>query len=356
MEKRKPNFNNPVKHEGQLYEPGEVILTEGERKVLEMAGWKKGDPLPGKEFASAVQAVKQAAEVEFEEEAKRLAESGRPPLKVMNKPIGSLPPEKQNELKKILERSLKYQQEIAAAQENSNIDPALAKAIHEVATPATKKQNEQPKPAPEIKKVEVAPEPKEEPAKKDMPFGDLNQQLQCKHCGWILSNEVTEKPTKNDTFLFVQALLGGKPFEKEYSLFSDKLQIKYRTIPVDLGDMCLRQCALDTASDKIKTQDEFFNYLANYRLIASIHSLKVNEVEHAVGESVDDYITQNKEELGKKTPLAELLPSLRSLAPLNQEPVWRMVVKNYQRFSALVNFLEARADDADFYQAIDASS
>lgn len=351
MEKKKLNFGKQSQQGQPAFNTGDVVLTEGERKVLEMAGWKQGDPLPGKEFAKAVQAIKENAENEFKSEAEKLVKSNKPPVSVAVRPIDSLPQEKQNQLRSLLEKSMAKQEPSETLINDEGADPSVVKAVEELIKPNLNPKKEKPA-------VTIEPDTKKETPKQEdaVSSEELTKLKQCQHCGWLLDNEEGEKPTKTDAFLFVQSLLSGSPYEKEYSLLGDKLRIIYRTLPVEVSDMCLRQCALDTATEKLRTQDEFFTSLMNYRLSVSIKAIIVDKVEYEIGSSVDDHIANNKEILGKSTPLGELLPTLRSMAPLNQEPIWRLVGRAYQRFNAAISFLEARADDADFYQAIVASS
>ena len=131
-----------------------------------------------------------------------------------------------------------------------------------------------------------------------------------------------------------------------------KLKVEFRTIDTKFSDMCLRQCGYNVAEGKSKTQDEFFVDLLNYRLVFGLHRIGINDVEHDISGSVDEYVESNPETLGKATPLPALLKLIQELKPLNQEAIWRIVGNAFQRFNKLTSAVEARADDPDFWKAI----
>lgn len=347
-----------IRQTGELFEPGEILLTDAEKKTLEIAGWKKGDPLPGPEFAKAVQAAKDNMEKEYQRDLETLEKSNKPPLKFATKDIKDLPLKKQIELKEMIEKTKAMVAENEG--DTSDIAESVLKAVKEIKEdrlPKIKlKSSDQDLPqTKESEKTEELEKIKEEDSRPvESVAGSDVVKTHCQHCGWDLSLS-ENKPERSDAFLFVQSLLSGKPFIKSFSLLGGKFVVNYRTLPVDYSDMCLRQAALDTANEKIRTQDEFFTALLNYRLILGLSSLVISDVEHSVSASVDDYLIENKEVLGKSTPLPELLNLIRKIPPMDQEPVWRLIGKNYQRFNTIVSSLEARADDPDFYQAIVAS-
>lgn len=177
----------------------------------------------------------------------------------------------------------------------------------------------------------------------------------CSHCG-ADPTAPTVPPSTADVRRFVASILGGGPFTKEYELLGGRLRVELRTISQVQAEWCLRQCYLDQKEGRLQTVDDFFALLIDYRLALSILTLTVEDAPIDVGGATDELLASASSALLATTPLPGLLEAVRSLAPLGSEPIWRMLAVCYRRFASLSAGLEARAFDADFWQATALSS
>ena len=336
-EPKKISFSNTGSASQKIVPPGTIMLTDAETKVLRAAGYKEGDPLPGPEIAEKIKKLQESEDAEYQERVNQI--KGNPFFKTRKDPvdISALPAEKKKELEDILAKAKDYSFNSAKEKLPKVEQPSQSDLKTQEKSEVLKEEAVVIKSEPEKPEVSVTGA---EPAK-----------THCQHCGWNLEIE-DSKPSANDSFVFVQAVLAGLPFTKEYEFLGGKLRVEFRTIDTKYGDMCLRQCGYNVAEGKSKTQDEFFVDLLNYRLVFGLHSLVVNDLEHDISGSVDAYVEANPEVLGKSTPLPGMLKIIQDLKPLNQEAIWRIIGNTFQKFNKLTSAVEARADDSDFWKTI----
>ena len=320
------------------FPPGEKMrLMPEEIEFLKSAGWKEGDPVPDlKAFMAGV----------AEEQAKAVSDletSGATPSAPEMLNFEDLPPEKQQELTQAFEE-LRETQTVQPMEAHAPemVAPGVAEAI-EVAT----KEDE----------LEVVDDPAQavEPAvtPEPDPFGvNQHQSSSCGHCGWDLNNKFVPETTNTDKRDFLASILGGTRFYKDVHLFGESVTVRYRTLRTEEADIALQQTSFDFRDGKVPDQGEFYRIFTNYRLAMSIEQISTPGAVHIVP-SIDDIewdVPAEGEPAQTAVPVLEAWLHANVLA---SESMRRVVGLEHQRFQRLVEKLEARVDDSDFWKGIE---
>jgi hypothetical protein len=272
--------------------------------------------------------------------------------------ITDLPPERQAALRGILQGAKAAA--AAAADSTAPLEPSVARALEELSTgrvpdvgadkPFTSKRTPAVSPQPTAAAATPSPTAAATPSPAAASVvGTTVPPAECPHCGHGLADPPTE-PSEDDKYHFAQTVLFGAPFTRRYELLGGRLKVSFRTLSTTSADLCLRQCGLDTAAGELKTLNEFVPRLISYRMAAALASVWVDDVEYDVAGPADQMLAEARQKVDL-TPLPALLRAVRSMKPLDQEPVWRLLQVQYQRFARLAAVLEARADDPNFWQA-----
>jgi hypothetical protein len=325
------------------FAPGEKIkLTPEEREVLESAGWVDGDPVPN--IATLMDNIAQEQQGVVQE----LAESGRelPPQKISD--FDDLSDEKKAEIRKAM-AGMREQQKIneeLSANTPENLAPGVAEAL-KVAT--------DPSPPPFEEGIEVVDDPAEAlevpPTRSASTKFEASAPAPCEHCGWDPDMKVMSNPTKVDKYHFLASVLGGTRFYKELDLFGGQVTVVFRTLTTEEADVALQQTAFDHRDGKVPDQGEFFRVYSNYRLAMSIEKMSTPGSADTIPILADIEWDAPPASEDPQTALPKLEAWLHENV-LNSESMRRVVGLEHQRFQRLVENLEARVDDADFWKGI----
>jgi len=306
-------------------------LTPEEVSFLEAAGWKDGDPIPDlKKFLSQVEA--EQAQV-----VSKLETSGIRPTEPQMVNFEDLPEKKQKELTDAFEELRTAQQASAEQpQVSETVSPGVAEAIA-VAT--------------QDNSVEVVDDPAQAAPNVDIdPLGVVQRpDPNCSHCGWDISIKETVHITEKDKQTFLASILGGTRFYKDINLFGDTVTVRYRTLTTVEADLALRQCAFDYRDDKLPDQGEFFRVHSNYRLALSIARVSMAVAIHVVP-TIDEIEWDEPAEGEDKQTALPVLEKWLHENVLANESMRRVIGIEHQRFQRLVEKLEARVDDSDFWK------
>jgi hypothetical protein len=323
--------------------PGEKIsLTSEERVVLESAGWKEGDPLP--DLTGFMENIAQ----EQRDAAEDVATSGAPQLDAQKiAEFDDLPADKQDEIRMALD-TMRAQQEQAielAKVVPADAGPGVAEAIKvagdfdggiEVVDDPTAV----PTPPPPVEK-EIS-----------NTHSELSDPSPCEHCGWDPSLTDNTKPTKRDKYDFLASVLGGTRFYKELDLFGESVTVVFRTLTTEEADIALQQTSFDHRDGKVPDQGEFFRVYTNYRLAMSIEKLSTPGDAQIVPSIEDVEWDSPLMSEDPQTPLPTLETWINENI-LKSESMRRVIGMEHQRFQRLVEKMEARVDDADFWKGIE---
>jgi hypothetical protein len=93
-----------------------------------------------------------------------------------------------------------------------------------------------------------------------------------------------------------------------------------------------------------------------YWSLLSLESVNFQGEKTDIGEAVDEYIDAWKAsdtDHEEPTPLPELLTMMRKAPPLHHVSVWRAIQKFHAKFNKLVETLEEKSDEPDFWNGIE---
>lgn len=314
-----------------------IKLTDYEKEVLKAAGWKEGEPIPPN-MPKIITASRKHAMDESQTELPASPDTPafQPPKLVA---FEDLPAEKQIEMteavksfgKNMYDKTIKF-----GKTKTDSVDEAPI---------VTNDPNT----------IEVVDTRKQVTGNESL-HGDNNADhpANCPHCGWPV-NTPDVAATDEDKYAFIQSILGQIRFTKKYKLFGGKLSVEFRSITSTESDMVFRQMALDSKNGKIDTTADYYFYLMNYRLSCSLAKIESTELGNVKLPEISEYLVDQPVADGKvvDTPLVKIFDHITETV-LPQESVRRIVVNQLARFQRLIEHLEVRVDDEDFWNATEA--
>jgi hypothetical protein len=354
----------------------ESRLTDLERQVLEQAGGVEGRIIPdftdtalGRELAEQIKRARgQATE-----------DPGVPPVSPTTPPlqaaepvdISQLSPEKQQELYAAVKEAQAMEAHFKAREVPEDIAevPGLAEAYRTANAgkqyPAPIIENdlfdptEQPPPAtpPPAPPQEPPDEPEEPEQPRDstpsQTGGKLSENPLCPKCGHLLSQEVP-KITDDDKHNFVQAILGGTRFIKEFSIYQGKVIFTFRSLFTTDSDMVFTQLEEDYV-DKNPMPSDYMRMMQEYRLALSLESFQREgqaPKNFPAPEDLKNNPKFNSEE--HATPLPQLMDYFRRDILLT-ENMKRNIGTKFMEFQRIVETIESHADDSTFFEKTEES-
>ena len=281
-----------------------------EKQLLEQVGWKEGDPIPQLSNTQAARKLRRELGLGTEADEK------------YDVPDLQLSQEEQAELQERMQEAQKpkeppktqwYSEQVRQAVEN----------------------------APEIEIVDDTKTEGQSPA--------ADQPVVCQRCGHVHGTPVAE-PTDEDRYNFLQTvILGAQRFQKDYMLFGDRIRVRFRTLTPSEERMIYAQLDEDTVEQRIKTHSQWFQWLANYEMAASIAEFQRTTQEPVSFVSIKELdfdATQHA------TPLPSLLDFFFESVFVS-ENVRRPVGQAYVEFQRLIEAIETEARRPDFCRAIE---
>ena len=335
-------------------------LTDFEKKQLAKLGWKEGDPLPA-DLAEDIQ--------------RALEEASTPTAPVpMSTPrtkipeavdIGSLPPEKQQQLRDSMQAAKQQAQlfrerkEASLAQAgpgvNEAIDTAMAAGqqggegltiVNDLSSSiGGSAQEAQP----------AQPGPESIPTTEDQ-AGAAPELQNCPHCNWNLNLKDDLPVSDQDKLNYMISVEGGQRFRKTLSLLNGRLVVTFRSLTSRESDMATRQIVVDGQKD-LKDQladstDTYWRNLMTYRLVMGIESLWSRETGQLEVDEIGNMQIDPADMPFPNTRLNVALPAVTE-AVMPTETLRRILGSAYHRFQLLVEKLEVMAPDPNFWPAIE---
>jgi hypothetical protein len=339
-----PNLRTVTGIQGQVpFRPGDA-LHESETRDLVPFGWKQGDPIPG-DFAERLSAARE--EVFKDIKSGKLHGVELPPLKTPGEiPVEKLPPEKQAEMRQLLDDWKTMAPQIAAQQARladlANVDPSIRNMVAQAANEDgieifDSRKQERPAVSGQSGSPE-APEPgKEEKAA-----------VQCPNCLWELGRKV-EEPSVEDKAAFTIATFGGSRFLKMYKFMGEKMIAVFRALTSQQANMVSMQLSHDQLIGRVNNIDDFFRLAYNYRMVLSLTELQLPERNLQIGKAVEEIISDPATTSeGEPTALPGIVEVFRTKPPFDNESMWRILTSTAKRFHELIQTLENRAEHLDF--------
>lgn len=343
-------------------QPGEVILTEREKKKLSKFGWKEGDPLPGN-----IADLMARARTESLDELR----TARP---FKNKPVFQAPEpvdikdlteakrvELTTHLQKFKEMAPQIEAAVKSQQHMASLPPEIQKALKDAGGVEVVDSRGEPEDTAKefqrrIDEAEGRRQPREEDGtgleeeeKKPEEEKPAHSES-CPRCNWKLAEKPPE-PAKEDKLNYVAAILGDKTFEKTYELFGGKLKVGFKQLTTSLSDMIFDQVAHEV---RMGITDNGYRRIMLYRMTLALNTITVGDAAPIeVASAIGDFINEDDQEVGKHDVLPLIVNRLQQTEPLNKESVWRACRECFDRFNNLLDDLDARADNPDFWNAIE---
>jgi len=340
---------------------GSPTLTPEEQTVLEAGGWNPGEPIPN------LQGTKLGNRLTAERERLRTAAENvegmtpippdTPPIAIpIPVPIESLPPERQTEIRQGMDEMAEIQQQIlgnrAVAQHETAVTapdsiagvPGMPEAFRTAA------EAQGVAPAGVVIENDLGPGGEmpasvqsEQPAARPPAHPDATPataETYCPKCGHDLSADIFA-PTDMDIRVYMQAVLGGQRFRKDYSVLADQMQITFRGLTPAEGQLA-RVTAMADASDG--TVYDYTMRLLQYRMTMSIERIqKAGQSPIAMTPLLD---TCTLEKGPQK--LRELQNWLDHRVHVTEEGR-QTVADAWTEFNGVMNVLQSRARDPDFF-------
>lgn len=382
---------------GKVTQTAGPRMTPQEYAAMTSVGWHEGDPIPQDMAAIFSQAQKDmladASEVILPVPA------DTPPLVHQTVPIESLPPSEQARLNKIRQSmteallSERQQQEQANREaQMANLPPGVREAI-ELAEKVTKQETRnipvedditekgyplpdtlvaqqakrsglrpqaEPKAAPRVKKVEAPPfvAEEEEVLPQESATGlTPSAPPPCPHCGWDPTREDIPEPEYHDKMSFLQALLGQKPYLKEYPLFGGAVRVTFRTLTTQEADACWKQANCDSRRLNFTSELDLHEKVNRYRVYMQTLRMESREFDHELPDGLSEDYNPNanahwtfdpSDVPEGETPLP-LVEEYMLKHVMRTEALGRAVTMICQQFNRLVSKMEAMVDNSDFW-------
>jgi hypothetical protein len=299
-----------------------------EKAVLEKIGWKEGDPIP-QQLADVIDEIK--AEVQ-EENLPPPVPLTTPPLQIPEiKTLDSLPADKRKEFENVFATMLAQAKDAMA--QNEAAKKEAAEFFVENAAPGVNEAIAKARQA-TVGKLQIVDDRKSKEEEKTTSEVETKQSPKhCEHCGWPYSEKSTVEPTEDDKDAFVQAILGGKAFQKSYSLYNGKLIFVLRTLTPACIDEVFAAVRKAATNSNVETLMEARELRARYMAAAML--VAVQRGNERFGCEVHAPIQERFEEI-----ITSVLPS---------EVLLRHLITVATEFRQLVDKLEVNAQNPDFY-------
>ena len=336
--------------------PGDHELSFDEKAILEPLGYAAGDSLPG-DFAAKLAAA--LAESAAARQDTNPVPPGTPAFRAPTPTdIASLPPAKQAELRAAIKDATRYAAAATAAPPIADAGPGINEALAVAARAEAAAPAARPNPYHDPDGLylpparPLAPPPTPPPAPEPDPPPDTGALLtvaNCPHCGWDLEKPDEIEAGPLDVHAYLAMLLGGAGvrFRKDVPLFGGRVVATFRTLTVTETDLVDAQIGHDYRAGKVTGAGDYLKQTHLYRLALGLERLALDNRGAAAGPAA----VQAGPDGDAPTILPRLVAWLHEQA-LPSESLRRAVVREYARFQALVEKLEARAADPGFWPGI----
>jgi len=362
-------------------------LTESERELVEQAGWKPGDSVPNLRGTQVGQQL-QAEVDKFRNSEEDYA--GIVPMDPSTPPLD--PPEpvdvsamsaeelaaaeqtfaEMDELQDRVNAARKQRKDKKLAQEPSlppsvmatpGAAQAIAAAEHAAAVEAQRNPsvmkliNDLPEstgdmPVREattpfkIKAEETQPQPQPEISSPEQDSPDVGADLTghttyCPRCNFDLNKTVPE-PTELDIAGYLACVLDGGRFRKEVSLFGGRITVVFRTLTPLEVDAAISQADAEMAEDKITNILQYTRIVEGYKLVAGI------EMVSRPNTGPITFPELGKIAEGDVPPIVEVYNYFNNEV-FTTDSLRSIVGVEWVTFKNLVQFLEAKASDPNFF-------
>jgi hypothetical protein len=359
-------------------------LTDTEREKLESIGWKEGEPVPSN-MAEIVAAVEQQRAAEVQGDLPLPADPTTPPVDFQPVNLEDLPPEQRSRAKAMVDQSLEVAQGQAAAMQRANAEtranvaqaggsqvqmdqaaparpaagtvpnvdhvPQAAPAPQAAPTPQATPQT--PQAQPRTPEPAVAQEAPSEALPDEPPGTGAGGLAYCPHCGWDMAAEDIPDPDEADRLIFLQTVLGQKPFEKRYELMGGQFIVGFRSLTASEIDAIYQQAFKEREAGEIQSDLEYWERVNRYRMFLQIAHYQAGATSRQLPDALSKETNPHGTGFWEAPPDVDRLKAIESYMLfhiLRTETLSRIVQNTCAQFNRLVAKLEARVEDTDFWK------
>ena len=346
----------PIPKNVPVFTPDINSLTDTERAALQKLDWKPGEQVTG-DVADLIAEVEAANAAEREEAYAKVAASGRPAAQFKPVDVAQLPPDQQAEVRRRMTETMAAAQradEVKANLQAAGGMPASVRDALRVAEAPTGLEVEDDRPA---RRADPPPAAAPAPAAADTGLAPAHPG-NCPHCGWDQAVPDDAEVTPRDKTAFLHAVLGEKPFTKEFELFGGSVTVTFRTLTGQEIDKVFQQAYHEKRRGEILTDMDFYERVNRYRLYLQLQAVRGPDFAHdfpdgftpATNPGADGHYTLPADLPEGETGLRQVEDHVRRTA-LKTEVMIRTVTVQCRTFNRVVAKLEAFADNPDFWQA-----
>jgi hypothetical protein len=332
-------------------------LTAREKRDLEKAGWREGEPIP--ENMAAAIAAAEAAMAEGAGEARLPVAPDTPPVELDPVAIEDLPPEKREQYQDLVASSLAQQAEPSPVMPAMATTPQHIAAARQIPKPAAAEPQAASEPAPaSAESLNPHDEPDTPPEPQQSVLGASSGAgmalTHCPHCEWDLSVPALEEPSYEEKMRFLHCVMNGQQFTKEYELMGGALVIGFRTLTTKEMDASWNQVYVERERGDVRNDLEMMERINRCRMYLQLTGVRTDERKRSLpnGLSVQTNVHADaywKLPEGHKEPLV-LIENYMLKEVLPTETIIRLAQFNCQQFNRLVARLEALTDSPDFWK------
>jgi len=328
---------------------GAEDLTDSEIDVLRQAGWKDGDPVPDLGDTKIGQQLRRDAERIRQEAADLQGEApvnpATPPLTMPEAvPLETLSVEKQHETLQAMDdmSELKAQLEAAKAAKAAAQEVPTGPGGFRIIDDLPKDEAPAPVAIPPVQ------EPEPENSSQEQNSEPAKMEGECPMCGLDLATEPNE-PTVHDKMAYIAVVLGDLPrFRKTVSLYGGRLQIVFRSLLPREVDLALKEADIALNAGDIMNIGHYARVTEAYKMCMSIAEVRRPNKQPIQLPEIDKFELEE----GEETALPRLNAYLENEV-FTVESIRRAVFYQYTKFNNMLNKLEVRADDPDFFEGIE---
>lgn len=162
--------------------------------------------------------------------------------------------------------------------------------------------------------------------------------MTCPKCGWRHGEQLGARADDNDKLEFELSALGGRPFEKEFSFFGDKLVFRLRALTP--GEEILARKAWATSDHDVELKRSDDEAIREYILVRAVAGL----VQLRRGDSVQQ-ITYPSDPAQHVTAIVEMFRWVTA-QPSTAAILWQAA----RTFNSVLGDLVTHVGDPDFFK------
>jgi hypothetical protein len=200
----------------------------------------------------------------------------------------------------------------------------------------------------------VAPKPEPSiplPPQLQASTSPIPQLSDCPHCGWDLTRKEGVEATDEDKVAFVQAVLARERFTKSYRLLGGRVLVAFRSLTTQEGDLALTQSAYDAETPAVRDVPQLVRVLTDYRMCLSLARIEAGLDRQDLPEWLEPNAVDYDPITPRATVLKQVVPYVFDKV-LRSEPLRIACAQTFYDFQRLVELLERRAADPNFWPAV----